>query len=152
MEDWQKICGTLRISELYHSGSKDRIKLLNGLLIQISTNSDGSFFSVWVFKVSNKWKKIDLEILFSIPKFSILNTNLVTQTWAECLYLKSKVHCVAYLYAVWPIYNAHVPEGWNEGGMEGPLPLAFQYLIVMIKTLWFEFGHDIFTGFKMPTL
>ena len=35
-----------------------------------------------------------------------------------------------------------------------PLPLAFQYLILMIyvKTLSFEFGNDIFTGFKMPTL
>ena len=40
----------------------------------------------------------------------------------------------------------------REGGE--PLPLAFQYIFDFydIKTLRFEFGNDIYTGFKMPTL
>ena len=37
----------------------------------------------------------------------------------------------------------------REGGK--PLPLALQYLIFFgIKALLFEFGNNIFTGFKMP--
>ena len=39
----------------------------------------------------------------------------------------------------------------REGGK--PLPLALQFFdFYGIKALLFEFGNDIFTGFKMPRL
>ena len=47
------------------------------------------------------------------------------------------IDCVANLYAVWPVYEVkclysqYIPEGGNEG-RRGPLPLAFQYLNLMI--------------------
>ena len=41
--------------------------------------------------------------------------------------------------------------GMRVGG--GPLPLAFSIFDSYdIKTMRFEFGHDIFIDFKMPTL
>ena len=51
-----------------------------------------------------------------------------------------------------PFYDVKcLCSGEREGGK--PLPLAYQYLIFMVlKTLGFEFGNDIFTGNKMPTL
>ena len=40
-----------------------------------------------------------------------------------------------------------------EWGKEGGTPSSISIFdFYDIKTLWFEFGHDIFTGFKMPTL
>ena len=50
--------------------------------------------------------------------------------------------------------NAYVPVGGNERG-RGATPTPTSILIFDsydIKTLWYEFGHDIFTGFKMPRL
>ena len=45
----------------------------------------------------------------------------------------TSVHCVAYICAVWPVYEVHkMPMfqwvGMREGGEQ--LPLAFQYLIL----------------------
>ena len=51
-----------------------------------------------------------------------------------------------------PFYdvNAYVLEGWNEGGREAT-PTSFSIFdLYDIKALLFEFGNDIFTGFKMP--
>ena len=48
--------------------------------------------------------------------------------------------------------NVYVPEGWNEGG-RGATPTSISIFDSYdIKTLWFEFGNDITTGIKMPTL
>ena len=43
-----------------------------------------------------------------------------------------------------------------EGGIEvvsGATPTSISIFdFYDMKTFWFKFGHDIFTGFKMPTL
>ena len=45
-----------------------------------------------------------------------------------------------------------VPEGGNEGGRKAT-PTSISILdFYGIKALCFEFGNDIFTGFKMPRL
>ena len=48
--------------------------------------------------------------------------------------------------------NTYVPEGGIEGGREAASTSISIFDSYDMKTLWFEFGHDIFTGFKMPTL
>ena len=48
--------------------------------------------------------------------------------------------------------NAYVPVGGNERG-RGATPTSISIFDSYdIKTLLFEFGNDIFTDFKMPTL
>ena len=60
-------------------------------------------------------------------------------------------------YKVWMpvqfgLQNAYVPEGGNEE-KKGATPTSILIFDSYdIKTLKFEFGHDIFTGFKMPAL
>ena len=41
--------------------------------------------------------------------------------------------------------------GNEEGGRATPTSISI-FDSYDMKTLWFEFGHDIFTGVKMPTL
>ena len=48
--------------------------------------------------------------------------------------------------------NAYIPEGGNERGREATPTSISIFNSFGIKTLWFEFGNDIFTGFKMPRL
>ena len=43
-------------------------------------------------------------------------------------------------------------EGGNEGGRKVTPTSISIFDFYGIKTLWFEFGNDIFTGSKMPTL
>ena len=50
------------------------------------------------------------------------------------------IHCVANVYAVCPVYNVKC------------LCSISIFDSYDMKTLWFEFGHDIFTGCKMPRL
>ena len=50
--------------------------------------------------------------------------------------------------AVWPV--PMFPWVGMKEEVE-PLPLAFQYLILML-TFWFKFGHNTFTSFKIPRL
>ena len=38
----------------------------------------------------------------------------------------------------------------REGGL--PLPPSLIFDSYDMKSLWFKFGHDIFTGFKIPRL
>ena len=51
-----------------------------------------------------------------------------------------------------PCKNAYVPVGGNEGGSRATPSSISIFDSYGIKALLFEFGHDIFTGFKMPTL
>ena len=45
--------------------------------------------------------------------------------------------------------NAYVPEGKNQGGRVAT-PTSFSISASYdMKSLWFKFGHDIFTGFKV---
>ena len=48
--------------------------------------------------------------------------------------------------------NAYVAEGGNEKGREVTPTSISIFDSYDINTLWFEFGNDIFIGFKMPTL
>ena len=49
-------------------------------------------------------------------------------------------------------YNVYVLEGGNKGGRVAT-PTSFSVFDSFdMKTLWFQFGHDILTDFKMPTL
>ena len=51
-------------------------------------------------------------------------------------------------FGLFLLYNAYVPEGENERG-KGTTPTSIsKFDSFDIKT----FGHDNFTGFKMPTL
>ena len=53
---------------------------------------------------------------------------------------------------LWSKMPSYVPEGGNEGG-RGATPTSISILDSFdMKILWFEFGHDIFVGFKMATL
>ena len=48
--------------------------------------------------------------------------------------------------------NGNFLEGGNKGGRIAT-PTNFSIFdFYDMKTFWFKFGHDIFTGFKMPTL
>ena len=47
--------------------------------------------------------------------------------------------------------NAYVPEGRNERGRIAT-PISFLIFdFYDLKSLWGEFGYDIFTGFKMAS-
>ena len=46
----------------------------------------------------------------------------------------------------------YVPVGGNGGGMGAKTTSISIFDSYDIKTYKFEFGHDVFTGFKMPTL
>ena len=49
-------------------------------------------------------------------------------------------------------WNAYVPEGGNEKGrVATPISISI-FDSYHMKSLWFKFGHDIFTGFKIPRL
>ena len=49
-------------------------------------------------------------------------------------------------------YYGNFPEGRNKEGRVAT-PTSFSIFDAFdMKTLWFEFGHDIPTGFKMPAL
>ena len=45
-----------------------------------------------------------------------------------------------------------VPEGGNEGGRKATPTSTSIFDFYGIKALLFEFGNDIFTGYKMPRL
>ena len=48
--------------------------------------------------------------------------------------------------------KAYVPEGVNEGGRKAT-PTSTSILdFYGIRALLFEFGNNVFTGFKMPRL
>ena len=71
--------------------------------------------------------------------FTTMNSFSLSQPTWHCMYLRS----LAFLWSKMPTFQW---AGMREGGE--PLPLNFQYLTLIIWTLWFQFGHDIFTGFK----
>ena len=48
--------------------------------------------------------------------------------------------------------NAYVPECGNERRREATPTSISTFDFYGIKALGFEFGNDIFTGFKMPRL
>ena len=62
-------------------------------------------------------------------------------------------NCVANAYAVWPLYDVKClcSRRWDWGREALPTSISI-FDSYDMKTLWSEFGHDIFTGFKMPTL
>ena len=49
-------------------------------------------------------------------------------------------------------FSRTVLEGRNKGGRKATPTNISIFDFYGIKTLWFEFGNDIFTGFKMPRL
>ena len=55
-------------------------------------------------------------------------------------------------FCLFMMQNAYVPEGGNERGRKATSTSISIFDFYGIKTLWFEFGNDIFTGNKMPTL
>jgi hypothetical protein len=55
-------------------------------------------------------------------------------------------------FGLFILQNAFVPEGRNERGRRATPTSISKFDSFDIKTLGLEFGHDIFTGFKMPTL
>ena len=48
--------------------------------------------------------------------------------------------------------SEYVSEGGNEGGRKATSTSTFIFDFYGIKALLFEFGNDIFNGFKMPRL
>ena len=58
------------------------------------------------------------------------------------------------MFAQGGLFMSKMPIFQRVGIRKGvkPLPLTFQCDSYDMKTLWFEFGDDIFSGFKMPTL
>ena len=55
-------------------------------------------------------------------------------------------------FCLFMMYNAYVLEGGNEGGRKAtPTSISISNFYG-IKAFSFEFGNDIFTGFKMPRL
>ena len=69
-------------------------------------------------------------------------------------YIHSGQKCLPRVACLWSKMPMLQRVGMREGG--GPLPQAFQYGSIFdsydMKTLLLEFGNDIFTGLKMPTL
>ena len=63
------------------------------------------------------------------------------------LYCKS-IRTSAFLWCKMPMFCR---AGVREGGKYTPTSISI-FDFYSIKTLWFEFGNDIFTGNKMPTL
>ena len=64
-----------------------------------------------------------------------------------------EVHCVAKVYAVLPFYDVKcLCSGGNEGGRKATPTSTSIFDFFGIKALLFEFGNNIFTGFKMPRL
>ena len=61
--------------------------------------------------------------------------------------------CVANVYTVCPVYDVKClcSGGWEWGREATPTSISI-FDSYDIKTLGFEFGNDIFTGNKMPTL
>ena len=55
-------------------------------------------------------------------------------------------------FGLFMMQNAYVPVGGNERGKEATPTSISVFDFYGIKTLWFEFGNDIFNGNKMPTL
>ena len=47
-------------------------------------------------------------------------------------------------------YNVYFLEGGNKGGTGATSISILIFNSYNMKTLEFEFGHDIFIGFKMP--
>ena len=54
-------------------------------------------------------------------------------------------------FCLFMMQNAYVLEGGNEGERKAPPTSISIFDFYGIKTLWFEFGNDIFTGNKMRT-
>ena len=64
------------------------------------------------------------------------------------------VHCVAKVYAVLPFYDVKClcsGRGNEEGWKATPTSTSI-FDFYGLKALLFEFGNNIFTGFKMPRL
>ena len=55
-------------------------------------------------------------------------------------------------FCLFMMSNAYVPEGGNEGRRKATPTSTSIFDFYGIKALLFEFGNDIFTGFKMPRL
>ena len=51
-------------------------------------------------------------------------------------------------FGLFMMQNAYVPEDGNEGGRRATPTSISIFDFYDINTLWIEFGHDIFTGFK----
>mgnify|MGYP001283515636 CR=1 FL=1 len=71
------------------------------------------------------------------------------------LYLSSnKLHSVAKVYTVLPFYDVKClcSGGRDEGGRKATPTSTSIFDFYGIKAFLFEFGNDIFTGFKMPRL
>ena len=60
---------------------------------------------------------------------------------------------LACLLSKMPIFQwVGMKEGGNEGGREATPTSISVFDSYDMKTLWFKFDHDIFSGFKMPRL
>ena len=113
-------------------------------------NSDFGFLPLPIMPVSLKIGHL-IEILWN--KYPCLLNFRLDSTIGEVFSaIRSNIHCVAYLYAVWPVYDVKCQRvGMREGGGATPTSIS-TFDSYDIKTLWIEFGHDIVIGFKMPTL
>ena len=55
-------------------------------------------------------------------------------------------------FCLFMMQNAYVPEGGNEGGRKATPTSTSIFDFYGIKALLFEFGNNIFAGFKTPRL
>ena len=63
------------------------------------------------------------------------------------------IHCVAKVYTVLPVSTVKcLYSGGREWGREATPTSISIFDFYGIKAFWFEFGNDIFAGFKMPRL
>ena len=113
-----------------------------------------------VLNGENPKVKYLLEKLSGTPSTRIsvtLPSTLCFQLLSNCMHLCTVFcprHSLQMLtqFCLFIMWNAYVPEGGNEGEREASLTSISIFDFYAIKTLWFEFGNDIFTGNKMPTL
>ena len=81
-------------------------------------------------------------------------TRILIGMYLLCISNANMKYTVLHLFAVWPVYNVKClcSRGW-EWGREGAIPNSISIFDYYgIKTLWFEFGSNIFTNFKIPWL
>ena len=114
-----------------------------------------------LFRCICRWLKTKYEIHFFLlllmlqlakRKGQTVFSFFKLQQWQKSTQ-RNYIHCVAKGYAFFPVSTVKcLYSRGRESGREATPTSISIFDFYDIKTLWFEFGNDIFTGNKMPTL
>ena len=107
--------------------------------------------------ISSVWKLMNNPVYTVLQvqpniKYSWLIAEILDETGSSTHWGLSRYTRRQNVLSRWPVYEVKclLPVGGNEGErVATPTSISIIHSYDM-KALWFKFGHDIFTGFKMP--